>query len=91
MSASDIKQYTPDDFFKLNKNMIVFKMIDEGSNSITIYYCADEDSYYAKGYFGYMRYDVESIIKLPVENTKELNQWIENASNTLKKVDRDNS
>ncbi len=80
MSANDIKQYTPDDFYKLNKSIVEYKKIGKGSNSITIYYCADEDSYYAKGCFEYMRYEVESIIKLPVKNAKELNEWIENAS-----------
>lgn len=52
MSADDIKQYTSDDFYNLNKNIVEYKRIGEGSHSVTIYYCAEEDSYYAKGYFG---------------------------------------
>jgi len=83
MSANNIEQYNPDDFYKMNKNTVEYKKIGKEGNSILIYYCADEDTYYAKGYFGYMRYEVESIIKLPVSNSKELNEWIENASKAL--------
>ena len=80
MTKNKIEQYTLDEFYGLNKDIVEFKTIGKGPDSIVIYYCADEDSYYARGYFGYMRYDVESVIKLPVNNSKELNEWIENVS-----------
>lgn len=78
-----VEQYNLDEFFALNKKIQEYKKIGSDPESITIYYCADEDAYYTKGHFSYSRYDVESIIKLPISSKKELNDWIENVSNTL--------
>lgn len=80
MSTNKIEQFSVEEFHGLNLKIQEYKRIGKEPNLIVIYYCADEDTYYAKGYFGHMRYDVESVVKLPVANTDELDLWIENAT-----------
>jgi len=76
--------FSIDEFEALKKNLVeIIKIGNINQGHVTVFFAVDEDAYYARGYFGYMRFDdIESYIRIPVSNVQELDGWISRVKKT---------